>query len=546
MHFDHPLGRSPRYSIHMSFLRRAAGDQVASFLRFSLGFSAFFVAATVHAKPLQIIHTNDLHSYLESSQFEGWGGYAAVKATIEKIRAQGNNKGLDSVVLDAGDFSEGSQFFYSDKGRQSWRIMDVMGFDAVTIGNHDWLIGAQQMDDIFAKIRPRTPFLAANLNITKSKYPWLERGMKSAVEFERGGVKVAVLGVTTDELVYRWRMNAGGISAPADAANALTDTLRSRNDLVIALTHIGVMEDIKLVSKTRNIDLVVGGHSHTRLSSPLSAKNKDGLDVPIVQTGEHGQWIGVMTVDVEKGQPMKVLSYELVPVRNSDARAPEAAPVVEMIQQARRQLEDRYSANWLYDTIGFTQLPIERPVTQYTQWGNFAMEAIRQAAGADIAIDPGEFHGSTQPSGVITNESIMKSYPRVFEVDNAMGWTVWKIRVPGWLLKFVFEYVTNNGLHMNVAGLTFDADSSSGKVKISNLKIQGQPVKQFKNYTVGVTEGIGRGAVEISFLLQLAFSPKNTGFPVWTVLERKLRETGGNFGDQSWLTPALTQSSSPH
>lgn len=530
----------------MSFSRRARGEWIARFFHISLSFAAFLHAATVHASPLQIIHTNDLHSFLESSQFEGWGGYAAVKATIEKIRKQGASKGLESVVLDAGDFSEGSQFFFSDKGRQSWRIMDAMGFDAVTIGNHDWLIGAQQMDDIFSKIRPRTPFLAANLEITQSKFPWLNRGMKGAVELVRGGIRIAVLGVTTDEMVYRWRMNGGGIGRPHEAANALTETLRSRNDLVIALTHIGVMEDLKFVSKTRDIDLVVGGHSHTRLSSPLTAKNKEGLDIPIVQTGEHGQWVGVMTVDVKKGRPMKVLSYELVPVRSSDASAPEAAPVVEMIQQARRQLEDRYSASWLYDTVGFTQIPIERPVTQFTQWGNFAMEAIRQAAGADIAIDPGEFHGSTQPAGVINNESIMKSYPRVFEVNNAMGWTVWKIRVPGWLLKFVFEYVTNNGLHMNVAGLAFDADSSSGKVKLSNLKIQGQPVKPFKNYTVGVTEGIGRGAVEITFLLNLAFSPKNTGFSVWSVLERKLRETGGNFGDQSWLTPAITLAAAQH
>jgi 2',3'-cyclic-nucleotide 2'-phosphodiesterase (5'-nucleotidase family) len=497
------------------------------------------VSLSVWAKPLQIIHTNDLHSYLETAEHAGWGGYAAVKAVIERLKRDAASRGIDSVTLDAGDFSEGSQFFFADKGKQTWRIIDSMGFDAVTIGNHDWLIGAQQMEEIFSTLRPRTPFLAANMRIDR-KFPWLHRGIKSAIELERDGLKIAILGVTTDELVYRWRMNAGGIGAPLTSVEQLAPTLKNRNDLVIALTHLGVMEDIKLVGRTRDIDLVVGGHSHTRLSTPLSIKNKSGALVPIVQTGEHGQWVGSLILDVEPGKAAKVLSYELVPVRTEEGTSPEAAVIASMTETARKQLESRYTPEWLYDTVGFSELPMERPVTRYTQWGNFALEAIREAAGADLAIDPGEFHGSSQDAGVITNETIIKSYPRVFEVNNPMGWTVWKIRAPGWLLKFLFEYVTNNGLHMNVAGLTFDSDSSSGKVKISNIRVQGKPIKSFKNYTIGVTEGIGRGAIEITFLLQLAFSPKNTGFPVWGVLERKLRETGGSFGDQSYLTPVTS------
>jgi 2',3'-cyclic-nucleotide 2'-phosphodiesterase (5'-nucleotidase family) len=211
-----------------------------------------------------------------------------------------------------------------------------------------------------------------------------------------------------------------------------------------------------------------------------------------------------------------------------------------MVQEARTQLEDRYTPEWLYDTVGTTSIPIERPITSYTQWGNFVMSTLREAAGADIAIDPGEFHGTTQQAGVITHETIMKSYPRVFEVENAMGWTLWKVRVPGWAMKFMLEYVTNNGLHVNVAGITFDTDSSSGKVKVSNLRVNGSSVKPFRNYTVAVTEGIGRGALEISFLLRLAFAPKNTGLAVWNILSDRLRQTGGSFGGRSYLTPAPT------
>ncbi len=489
------------------------------------------------ARELQVIYTNDLHSYLESSEFEGWGGYAAIKATIDRVRAEGATRGLESVVLDAGDFSEGSPFFFADKGRQSWRIIDQMGYDAVTVGNHDWLIGAGQMNDIFAQLKPRTPFLAANLKIDK-KFPALKAGLRPWIELNRGGLKIAVLGVTTDELVYRWRMNGGGIDPAIDLVKKHAPALKARNDLVIGLTHIGVMEDIKLVGKTRGLDLVVGGHSHTKLEEPLQLKNADQVVVPVAQSGEHGQWVGALVLDVNPGEPVRVLSSRMIPVHAADNAAPEAGDVLTMVRDARTQLEERYSPEWLYDTVGTTSIPIERPITSYTHWGNFVMETLRQAAGADIAIDPGEFHGTTQRAGVITHETIMKSYPRVFEVENTMGWTLWKVRVPGWAMKLMLEYVTNDGLHLNVAGITFDTDSSSGKVKVSNLRVNGSKVKPFRNYTVAVTEGIGRGALEISFLLRLAFAPRNTGLPLWSILSEKLRQTGGSFGDRSYLTPA--------
>jgi len=506
------------------------------------------------AELLQIIHTNDLHSYMEQSDVDGWGGYAAVKATIERAKLDAKNEGIETVVLDAGDFSEGSPLFFSDRGRQSWRVIDAMGYDAVTIGNHDWLIGAHQLNQIFAGFKRderenqvfHTPFLAANINIDAKKYPDLKNGLKPYTEITRGGLKIAVLGVTTDEMFYTWRMKGGGIASPLNTAQKYAPSLKSKNDLVIALTHIGVMQDINLAGKTSGIDVVIGGHSHTKLDTPLNSKNTDGISVPIAQTGKHGDRIGVMTLDVRKGEPVKIVKYELIEVRNKDAFAPEAAPIHALVQQARRQLETRYSPDWLYDMVGMSDIALERPETGYTQWGNFMLESMRQAAGADIALDAGEFTGPTLPAGVITNETIMKSYPRVFDINNASGWTLWKIKVPGWVLKLVLAYVVNNGMHLNVSGLGFDTSTSKNGVEITQLRVKGQKVSLFKNYTVAVSEGIGRGALEIHFLLRLAFSPKNTGLPVWTVLAQKLRETGGNFGDRSYLTPNLSPNLPPH
>lgn len=499
-------------------------------------------ASPASAELLRIIHTNDLHSYLETSEMDGWGGYAAVKTTIEKLRAQARSEGIEPIVLDAGDFSEGSQFFFSDHGRQSWKIMDSMGYDAIVVGNHDWLIGAGQLNSIFASMNggagPRTPFLASNLSIDGKKFPNFRRGVHPSIEIRRGNLGVAILGVTTNELVYRWRMNGGGIEDPNKTAAKHATALKARNDVVIALTHIGVMKDLKLAGATRGIDVIIGGHSHTKLDIPLSAKNPDGIPVPIAQSGKHGQWVGVMTLDVTKGRPVEVVRYELVGVRTEDAGAPESTPIQELVTEARSQLESRYTPQWLYDVVGTSSVDLERPQNTYTQWGNFVLETMRTAAGADLAVDAGQFYGPTIPAGMITHETIMHSYPRTFDVNQSLGWNVWKVKVPGWLLNLVIKYVTSNGLHLNISGVTFDTRSTADGVDVSNVKIKGRKLKNAKIYTLAVSEGIGRGAMEISVLLRLAFQPKNTGRPIWSILAEKLRQTGGSIGTSSYLTPA--------
>jgi 2',3'-cyclic-nucleotide 2'-phosphodiesterase (5'-nucleotidase family) len=474
---------------------------------------------------------------MESSDHPGRGGYAAVKATLEQQKRRAASQGIDTVMLDAGDFSEGSPFFFADEGKQSWRVIDAMGYDAVTIGNHDWLVGPEQMNRIAASIRPRTPFLAANMNFS-AEYEQLKRAVRPYVELERGGMRVAVLGATTDELVYRWRMNNnGGIDDPAVAANRYLPQLRARNDLVILLTHLGAKTDVKILSKIRGADLLVGGHSHTTLHAPIVVKDAEGRMVPIVQTGSHGDWVGKMLVDVESGQPMKVVSYELVPVESSNGNSVEGASIQALVSETRRLLEQRYSKEWLYDTIGVSSYPMERPKDATTAWGAFFMETVRQTAKADIAVDPGEFHGASQPAGVITPENLMNSYPRVFEMKNPMGWNVWKIKVPGWMIQLLVDQVVKQGLHLNTAGLTFDVESTAEGASAKNIKVQGRKVQWLKTYSMAVTEGIGRGAVEICFLLQLLFHPKDTGVPVWAALEKRLRANGGDFVGATGSSP---------
>jgi len=332
---------------------------------------------------------------MESSESPGRGGYAAVKATLEKAKQEASSQGVESLVLDAGDFSEGTPLFFADEGKQSWKIMDAMGFDAIAVGNHDWLVGPEQMDRIARTIQPRTPFLAANMKFS-DEHRHIKRAVRPFVELKRAGLKIAVLGLTTDELVYRWRMNSGGIGNPILAANKVLPQLRAKNDLVILLTHLGVAEDLKLASKTQGADLIIGGHSHTKLTSPVYSKDLSGKSIPITQTGSHGEWIGKILVDVEPGKEMKLIQYELIPVESSTSTAPEASTIREMVVETRSLLEKRYDPRWLYQPIGFTHTPIERPKDQSTAWGNFFMETVRQSAKADLLLNTTS-HVSIEP-----------------------------------------------------------------------------------------------------------------------------------------------------
>ncbi|MBU6375792.1 MAG: 5'-nucleotidase C-terminal domain-containing protein, partial [Bdellovibrionales bacterium] len=377
---------------------------------------------------------------------------------------------------------------------------------------------------------------AANVTISKD-HANLRKTLKPYVEITRGGLKIAILGITTDELVYRWRIKGGGVDLPATTAWKYLPTLRARNDLVIVLSHLGTPADLDLVSKTSGIDLIVGGHSHTRLESPVNAKDLLKRSVPVVQAGEHGNFIGRMLVKVSDDKKMQILKYQLVPVKSEAGQSSDADEIRRLVTEARSLLEQKYSSSWLYETVGFTNIPMVRPKESATVWGGFFMETIRRSASADISLDVGEFHGVSQPAGLITQESLMKSYPRVFDIKQTMGWNIWKIKVPGWMLQLMLDQVVKQGLYMNTAGLTYEVNSAVTGASTRNMKIQGKKIDWFKQYNIAVTEGVGRGTLEISWLLQKMFAPRDTGVPVWTALEKRLRENGGTFAGSAAASP---------
>jgi 5'-nucleotidase/UDP-sugar diphosphatase len=484
--------------------------------------SLLLASFTAQAQPLQIIHTNDLHSHLDHAMDPTHGSYAAVKATIDDLRWKASQQGIDTLVLDAGDFSEDSQFYLADDGLEAWKAMEAMGYDAVEIGNHDWLMGPAYLDQLVGRAKPSFAFLGANF-LYDYHSPNLGKYMRGSLEVKKAGAKIAIYGLTTDDPQYSWAARPTLIYSPNWKAAEDVPKLRARNDYVIALTHIGVDADKSLISHVPGIDLVVGGHSHTTLQTAIEQKDPAGKTVSIVQTGMHGNYVGDLLVDVEPGKPLQILHYKLVPVLSDGPKDPEMAKVVE---HARDRLNADYGTEWLSEVVGQADVPLQNAyyAGQTTAWSDFVGETILEAGKADAAIDVSQFEGFDQPAGPITREQLFVLYPRMFSFDEHYGYTVWTADVAGWMLQLAIKEAFSLFLPIDLTGITADVDADGNA---THLKIGGQPFKALKNYKIAMPEAIARGALGLSKYLKLFIKhAHDTKIPIWLANEQHFRKIG--------------------
>lgn len=248
------------------------------------------------AQKLVILHANDTHSHLEperTGENAGLGGVIERAAYIDSVRhAVGKNHVL---LLHAGDFSQGTPYFTILGGDVEVAMINALKYDVITLGNHEFDNGVAELTRRMKMVK--CPVVCANYD-----FSGLELGqyVKPYTILRRAGMKIGVFGLLADISIYVDRKISKDLVKLDDVevANKWATYLKEEQkcDLVIALTHIGYegepFTDPEMVSKTRNIDLVVGGHSHTFLSEMKHARNLDGKEVPIVQDGCWGLYMG--------------------------------------------------------------------------------------------------------------------------------------------------------------------------------------------------------------------------------------------------------------
>ena len=251
-------------------------------------------------KRLTILHVNDTHSHLEperAGKEVGLGGVierAAYRDSV--VKADGKRNVL---FLHAGNFNQGTSYYSVLNGDLEVDLVNAMGYDCITLGNHEFDNGVEDLARRLAKIK--CPVVCANYdfsNLEAGKY------IRPYVIIRKAGMKIGIIGLMPDITTLVSREVSSRIPAfnNADVVNKWVKFLKEdkKCDLVIALTHIGFegepYTDPMLVSRSRGLDIVVGGHSHTFLSEPAFVKDLDGRLVPIVQDGCWGLNVGNLKV----------------------------------------------------------------------------------------------------------------------------------------------------------------------------------------------------------------------------------------------------------
>lgn len=263
---------------------------------------------TAQNKQLLILHTNDTHSCIQplnenlaDKKLAGRGGFLRRLTMLQQERA----KNPDLLLFDSGDFSQGSPFYTLYKGDVEIELMNRMGYDASTIGNHEFDFGLDNMARIFKKAK--FPILCSNYDFTGTV---VEGTVKRYTILKRNGIKIGVFALDPkmEGLVAADKFIGVKYLDPVQVANEMATFLKNKKkcDLVICISHLGwnspEMNDQIMIRGSRNIDLVLGGHSHTYMETLHYAKNIDGKDVPVDQNGKHGIWIGRMVLDFAKGK----------------------------------------------------------------------------------------------------------------------------------------------------------------------------------------------------------------------------------------------------
>jgi len=261
-------------------------------------------------KKITILHTNDVHSHIdpfgpEDGRNANKGGVARRATLVESIRKENPN----TLLLDAGDIFQGTPYFNYYGGELEFKLMSMLKYDVATIGNHDFDNG---IDGLYNQIpHADFEFVSANYDFSNTV---MDTHVKPYKIITKDGIKIGIfgLGIELDGLVGKDMYKETVYHNPIEKAQDMSRILKEEEscDLVICLSHLGYeyknspnkVSDISLARATKNIDLIIGGHTHTFLPKPTIEKNSLGKDVLVNQVGCFGLYLGKVDFYFEPGK----------------------------------------------------------------------------------------------------------------------------------------------------------------------------------------------------------------------------------------------------
>lgn len=436
---------------------------------FLLGLSSSWAGEPVQ---IRILYLNDFHGYAEPHQPLGSpnkiGGIAFLAGEVNRLRPE-----RPTLLLAAGDMIQGNPWADLFEGKSTIEVMNAMGFSAMVLGNHEFDYGQKTLNSRIQEAR--FPILCANVLGLPGIRPYLIQ--------EMAGIKIAIIGLVTEETPTATHpKNVAGlsfISAQESASKALQE-LGRRFDLVLVLSHLGLPADRRLAETVKEIQVIVGGHTHTRVETPIKVN-----ETLIVQAWEHAKVLGVLDLTI---QDRKVIDYQgkLIPI-GPDRQRPDPK-IAEIVDRYKNQ-----TAALLEEVIGEAQVGLQGKGSRgrETNLGNLVADVLREDAQADAAL----MNAGGLRADILKGPIRMKDLFSVLPFSNHLV----VLRVTGRELKEILEHGLSDlsgtgGQFPQVSGLrlTYKSTAPSGQ-RISAVWVREKPLDPETWYTLATNDFLMAG-----------------------------------------------------
>jgi len=458
-------------------------------LNLVLTFLFFCSAATWAGEPvnLRILHLNDFHGFAEPNKSAGnperLGGIAYLAGEVNRLRSE-----RPTLLLAAGDMIQGNPWANLFEGKSTIEVMNAMQFSAMVLGNHEFDFGQEVLKKRLEEAR--FPVLAANVQGLT--------GIKPYVIKELSGLKIAIIGLVTENTPTATHpKNVKGLIfvSPVDSAKQVLKELDPKPDLVIVLAHLGLPAERRLAKALKEIQVIVGGHTHSRIDTPIKVN-----ETVIVQAWEHGKVLGLLDLTVQDG---KVIHYEgkLIPIQPD--RLPPDPAVAKIVDNYQNQV-----TALLNEVIGETQVDLQATGARNgeTNLGDLVADILREDTKADVAL----INGGGLRTDILKGPIRMKDLLSVLPFRNFPM----VIKVTGKELKAILEHGLSDlsgsgGQFPQISGMRVHYNSTlpTGH-RITGLWIQEKPVDPEGWYKLATHDFLTAGGDGYAVFVKILASQK--------------------------------------
>ena len=455
-------------------MKRTASSFFGSLYLVWLPLLLLFFASSSPAATLTILHTNDLHAHLSSFPDPYLGQEAGGIAKLSTLIQQARQANPHTLLLDAGDRFSGTTLSSLFQGEAELVFSCLLGYDAMALGNHDFDFGQERLRYLRQRLA-HPPMIAANIYWEKDGRPFVDPYLRKEI----GGLRILILGLSTPETPFSTRpANVAGLTfaPPAQSLRAVLKQAKGTYDLLIVLSHLGYEEDRALAQEVSGIDLIVGGHSHTKIET----LERVGSCI-IVQAFQWGLYLGRVDLELQ-GKKITRAKAGLIPVSSQVLADPLFSSLL------KYSYEERVKPI-MEVVVGYAPTPLLRQERE-SLIGNILADSFRAFTGADLALFNRGGIRSDIPAGPITMGKIFEVMPfsnQVMTTD-----------LTGRQVQELLDQLASRGGGDAISGAQFRI--AGGKAK--DIFVAHRPLQLGSVYRVGANEFMMAGGDQFDIFKQ--------------------------------------------